>query len=155
MESFEALSNAIQRKTSIHAKALSLSISTVSKWQEPSVDFSDSGAFNPLDRIETIIRTAQTLGVPPEMALSPVFYLGDRFNFIPLILPKAPACLADISRQLHKVVAEFGHVIQESSDAIEDGRITAEERKRIEREAQHLYSALGLFINQIKLASEA
>ena len=154
MESFEALANAIQRKTTHHAKALSLSVSAVSKWQEPSLDFSDSGSLNPLDRIETVMRTAIDLGVAHDMALSPVFYLGERFGFVPMVLPKAPACLAEISKQLNKVVAEFGHVIQESAEALEDGRITEQERRGIEREAQHLYAALGQFLTLINSAAK-
>jgi len=155
MESHEALADTINRKTATYAKALGLSVSTVSKWQEPSFDFTDSGAFNPLDRIETIIRTSLDLGNAPDMALSPVFYLAERFDFVPLLLPKAPPNFADISRTLHKVVAEFGHVINEAADALEDGKITQDERRRIEREARHLYAALGMFLSQIKLAEKA
>jgi len=153
MESYEALSIAINRKTAAHAKGLGLSVSTVSKWQEPSVDFTDSGAFNPVDRIETIMETSLRLGNPPEMALSPVFYLGDRFKFVPLFLPNAPLNLVDISKQLHKVVVEFGHVIHEAADALEDGIITPGERKAIEKHAVHLFTQLGLFLKQVKKAS--
>jgi hypothetical protein len=154
MESHEALSNTINRKTSTHAKALGLSVSTVSKWQEPSVDFSDSGAFNPLDRIETIISTSIAQGNSLDMALSPVYFLAEKFNFVPLLLPATPPNFADISRQLHKVVCEFGHVIQESADALDDGKVSPDERRRIEREAQHLYSSLGLFLKQIEAAEK-
>jgi hypothetical protein len=154
MESYEALANVIQRKTPTHAKALGLSVSAVSKWQEPSVDFSDSGSLNPLDRIETIIRTATSLGMPIETALSPVHYLGEKFNFTILPLPaKEHADLADLSRQLHKVVSEFSHVLQEASDALEDGKISANERRGIEREALHLYIALGSFLSQVQQAA--
>ena len=154
METYEALANVIGRNTTAHAKALGTSVSLVSKWKEASTDFSDSGTLNPLDRIETIIQTALAMGASPDMALSPVHYLGQRFGFVPMLLPKAPSNLSEISRQLHKVIAEFSHVIQESSDALEDGRITPQERKTIEKEAQHLMSALGLFLSQIESASE-
>lgn len=154
METHEALANAIGRNTTAHAKALGTSVSLVSKWKEPSTDFSDSGTINPLDRIETIMQTALSLDTEPDMALSPVYYLGQRFGFIPMLLPKSPPNLAEISRQLHKVIGEFSHVIKESSDALEDGRITPQERKIIEKEAQHLMSALGLFLSQIEAAAK-
>jgi len=155
MESFEALANTINRKTAVHAKALGLSVSSVAKWQEPSLDFSDSGAFNPLDRVETIIKTALGLGVEHDMALAPVHYLGEKFNFVTMLLPpRDREELPDISRQLHRVVTEFGHLLQESAEALEDGKISPAERKRIEREALHLYSALGLFITLVQKVSK-
>ena len=154
MESYEALANTINRKTAVHAKALGLALSTVSKWQEPSMDFSDSGALNPLDRVETMIQTALILGQPLEQALSPVFYLGDRFEFVPLLLSKGTPNLSDITKQLHRVVKEVGSVIHVSSEALEDGKITPDERRAIEREAQNLYAELGRFLKMIQIASK-
>lgn len=154
MESYEALGNAINRQTKEHAKRLGLSVSTISKWQEPSVDFTDSGAFNPLDRIETIMETSLHLGNPAELALSPVFYLGDKFNFVPLILPPASPNLAEITMQLHKIVSEFGLLINESSEALKDGIVTPSERKRIELDAQRLLASTGLFLKLVQEASK-
>ena len=154
MESYEALSNAINRKTAEHAKGLGLSISTVSKWQLPSVDFTDSGAFNPLDRIESIIEKSLRLGNPAELALSPVFYLGDKFNFVPLILPPTSPNLAEITTQLHRIVSEFGLLINESSEALKDGIVTPAERKRIELDAQRLLASTGLFLKLVQEAAK-
>jgi hypothetical protein len=149
MRSHEAIAAAINRNTPDHAKALHLSTSLVNKWQEPNADFSDSGAHNPLDRIETIIETSLKMGNPVDVALSPVFFLAGRFNFVPLILPPVSPCLADISRQLNHLIKDFGSLIEASADALEDGRITPDERRSLDKHSQHLLSALGVFMNQV------
>jgi hypothetical protein len=73
MKTFEALQKAINGNTAYHAKRLGLSAPMLHKWQEPHMDWSDSGAYNPLDRIEAIIEIARSLGT--EEALAPVYYL--------------------------------------------------------------------------------
>lgn len=154
MKSYEALATAINRSTPDHAKAMHLSTSLVNKWQEPCVDFSDSGCHNPLDRIESVIETSLKLGNPVEVALSPVFYLASRFNFVPLILPSVPPNLAELSKQLNHLIKHFGQLIEESAGALEDGRITLDERRTLDRSAQHLMAALGSFMSQIAEVSK-
>jgi len=51
MESHEALKLAVGTDAVKMAKRLGRSSSLVHKWCEPSTDFSDSGALNPLDRL--------------------------------------------------------------------------------------------------------
>jgi len=154
MESYEALGTAINRKTAVHARALGLSLPTVHKWQEPSADFSDSGAYNPLDRIETIMATSLHLGNPTEVAMAPVFYLANRFSFIPLFSTLGTSDLPEISRQLNRVVAEFGNLIRESADALDDGKVSPAERRQIERAGMNLFTQLGHFMYLIKEAAK-
>ncbi|MDO8970650.1 MAG: hypothetical protein Q7U74_08180 [Saprospiraceae bacterium] len=149
MKSHEAIAVSINRSTVEHAKALHLSLSSIHKWKEPNTDFSDSGSHNPLDRIETIIETSIKLGNPVEVALSPVFYLASRFNFVPLILPAVPPNLAEISKQLNHLIKDFGRLIEESAAALDDGRISTDERKKLDACAQHVLAATGTFMTQI------
>jgi len=153
MKSHEALSRSINRDTAAHAKALHKSVSLVNKWCEPCIDFSDSGAHNPLDRIETIIETSLRLGMTADQALSPVFYLGQRFNFVPLLVPVDSPHMPDVSRHLNQVISRFGKLVENTAIALEDHRITPEERKSIEAEAQLLMGAIGSFLRKVESVS--
>lgn len=154
MESYEAIATAINRDTVKQAKALGLSTSLLAKWQEPSTDFTDSGAYNPLDRILTIMKTSQELGTPLEAALAPLLFLAQSLNCAIIPLPSAGQCLNNVTKQLYRVIKEFGDLIKESSDAIKDGRITPDERRRVEKEGQQLLYHLGLFLKLIQEAAK-
>lgn len=146
MNTFDAIKRAIAGETLIHSKALHLSVSSVNKWQEPSKDFDDSGSYNPLDRTETIIETSIKLGTPREDALAPIQYLASVFNCLLIPLPNETPTLKNMHTELAALVKEFGHLMERSADAMADGRITADELKAIEHEAQHLQYRLGLFL---------
>jgi hypothetical protein len=150
MESYEALSTAINRNTVKHAKALGLATSTVNKWQEPSTDFNDSGSYNPLDRIETIIKTSLEMGTPADAATIPVQYLAQRFNLFVTPLPPTNPGLPNIIEQIHKTTRGFAELIKVSSDAIEDGRFPPETRLCIEKEGIHLLTAVSTLIKMIR-----
>jgi hypothetical protein len=154
MKSHEALATAINRSTPDHAKVMHLSTSSVNKWQEPNSDFSDSGSHNPLDRVESIMETSLKLGNPADVALSPVFYLAAKFNFVPLLLPSVPPNLSDLSKQLNHLVKDFGDLLETSASALEDGRVTPDERRSMDKCAQHLLSALGVYMNQVAEVSK-
>lgn len=154
MKTYEAIHNAIAGKTVAHAKELHLSSSTVGKWQEPTTDFTDSGAFNPLDRIEKIIETSLKLGTVREDALAPIQFLATRFNCFLVPLPDQSPNLKNLQAQLSHTVKEFSHLMAQSADAMADNVITGDERKRIEREGQHLMHHLGCFLEMVKEASE-
>ncbi|PWT78607.1 MAG: hypothetical protein C5B59_01440 [Bacteroidetes bacterium] len=154
MKSYEAVQRSIAGKTVAHAKALHLSTSSVSKWQEPAIDFSDSGSFNPLDRIETIMQTSLHLGTPREDALAPIHYLAHRFHGLFIPLPDHSPSLKNLQVQLSTTVKEFGHLLERSYEAMEDGIITGDERKRIDREGQHLMHHLCCYLQLVKEASE-
>lgn len=150
MESHEAMAAAINRGTVRHAKALGLSTSTLNKWQEPCTDFTDSGAYNPLDRIRTIIKTSLEQENAPEAALAPVFYLAQEFNLCVIPLPPHSPCLSDMTKQLFNLVKTFGELIKESSEAVSDGRITPAENKAIDKVGHELLYNLGLFLKQVQ-----
>jgi len=154
MKTYEALHRAISGKTVQHAKELHLSTSTVNKWQEPTTDFTDSGAFNPLDRIEKIIETSLKLQTPRENALAPIQFLTQRFNCLLVPLPENTPSLKNLQVELSNTVKEFSHLMEQSAEAMADGVITAEERRKIEREGHHLIHHLGSYLEMVKEASE-
>jgi hypothetical protein len=149
MKSYEAIQAAVKGRTVDHAKKLGLSTSLLNKWQEPATDFADSGAYNPLDRIETIVETALALG-NREGAFDPIHYLARRFNGIFLPLPLSPGGINEVTQELLKTVEKFGHLSREASRALEDGRITPRECDLIEKEAWNLVQQTVLFVQKAK-----
>jgi hypothetical protein len=145
MKSYEALNNAIGKNTKEHAKALHVSSALVYKWQEPSTDFEDSGAYNPLDRLETIIQSALNLGASPDDAFSPVYYLAEQFNLVVVPMPDEAGDISTLSQELLKTVAEFGDLTKEAAGAMADGKITPHEFCVIEREAWELIRQVAAF----------
>lgn len=149
MHSHEALHEAIDRDAVEFAKALGLSTVMVNKWQEPTADWSDSGAFNPLDRTEGIIRIALQRGRPPDKAFSPIYYLSERFGLVTIPVPKCE-CLKDLSDELMEAIKEFGHLAAAASEAMSDGWISRDEARRIEAEGNDLLRHVSAFIQKAK-----
>jgi len=146
MKTYEALQRCIDGKTVLHARELHLSTSSLSKWQEPTLDFSDSGAFNPLDRIEKIVETSLKLGTAQEDALAPIQYLAQAFNSILIPLPKETPTLKNIHFQLYETVKKFGGLMEKSAQAMADGRITPAERQDLEVAGHHLLHHVGTLL---------
>jgi len=150
MKSHEAIQRSIASKTVEHAKRLRMSTSMVNKWQEPSADFTDSGALNPLDRIEIVMETAISLGTPREEALAPIQYLAERFNIITIPVPKKTSIAMEaLSKELLRAITEFGELSQEASKSMCDDRITRREADRIEKEAWDLIRQVAVFIRTV------
>jgi len=150
VKSYDAINRAINRQTVEHARRLHVSTSLVHKWQEPSTDYTDSGAYNPLDRIETIIETALSLGVSPADALAPLYFLAERFGQIVIPIPKTEYNASAASGELLKTVQEFGDLASEASKALQDGKITWQEYDRINREAWELIRQVAVFLRVVE-----
>ncbi len=150
LESHEALKLAVGSDAVAVAKRLGRSTSLVHKWTEPSSDFTDSGALNPLDRIEMVIEVALAKGRPPREALAPIFYLAQRFDG--LFLPPVPRCPnhADFSRQLCTVVKESGEAFAAAAAALEDGALSLNERRQIGRELHEALAEMAAFARMVE-----
>lgn len=150
MQTHEAIQAAINGKTVDHARKLGLSLSMLSKWQEPSIDYTDSGAHNPLDRIETIIETSLALCNGPERALAPIHYLAERFNLIIIQAPPPGKELSELHQELAKLTREFGDVLSVSGAAFSDGDVSKKEARRIDKEGHELLRAVMSFLAKVK-----
>lgn len=150
MKSYEAIQKAVDGKTIEHAKALHKSTSLVHKWQEPSADYTDSGSHNPLDRIETIIRTSLSLGNQPDIAFAPIQYLAEQFNLalIPIVHVKYQH--SDLRQELLKTVAEFGDLAKAASQAMKDSKLTKREAAYIQKEGWDLIRQAVAFVEKVK-----
>jgi hypothetical protein len=149
MKSYEALQKCIKGDTVETAKELGLSTISVNKWQEPHTDFTDSGSFNPLDRINTIINRSVRKGKTADEAYAPLYYLAEEHKHVCIPLPECK-CLDDLNRELHESIKEFGHMVSAASEAMLDGRISRMEFKRIEDEGNDLIRHVSAFIIKAK-----
>lgn len=153
MRSHEALQAAISGKTVEHARKLGLSTGLINKWQEPHTDYTDSGAYNPLDRIETIIETSLALGNPPERAFAPINYLAERFGLITVPVPASAQNCKTVIHEFLKCSKEFGDIARETEGAMKDNVLGKAEAARIEKEAWELIRQTALLISAIKAAT--
>lgn len=151
LKTHEALNRAIGGQTAAHAFELHLATITVNKWQEPTGDWSDSGAFNPLDRLEKIIETALKLGrVSPDDACAPIEYLAQRFGRILLPLPPQSIEPSELQKALLATIKEFGELAAASSKALEDGRLSRIECTCIIDEAYQVLATVGTYTKFIE-----
>ncbi len=151
MQSYESLKRSIAGKTVEHARRLGLSTGLLNKWQEPSADPSDSGAYNPLDRIETIIQTALDLGIDRDAALSPIYYLNVRFGVN--APPDEAETIDDLSLELVATIREMGHLTTVASEALAEREITRRHVAKIEEEGNHLIRRVSAFMKKAKDAT--
>lgn len=149
MESHEAISSAINGHTKDVAKALHLATITVNKWQEPSTDFTDSGAFNPLDRIETIIRQSLSLGTYREKAFAPIRFLAEKFNLCCFPLTKKQADASDLTKDLMKTIEEFGQLTAIFAKTYGDSHISRSDAEKINKEGWELVNQTLHFLEEV------
>lgn len=150
MESHEAFKRVVAGDALAVAKRLGLSPSMIYKWCEPHVDFSDSGAFNPLDRTEGAIETAVRLNRPPRDAYAPIYYLSERVGG--LFLPPVPRTIetSDFGRQLCKAIKEAGEAFATSAKALEDDNLSPNERRQILKDIYEAIAELSAFARLVE-----
>ena len=154
MSSRTPIKEAIGSNVNEFAKALGVSESLVYKWMQPTGDWSDSGALNPLDRIDTVVNTSKRLkdggDKSIEDPLSPIKYLARNHNGIFIEMPDARGCLREQSILLMQSVKEFGEYAEVSAQSLEDGTLTKAERKRIAKEGYEAIEKMMAFIKMIE-----
>ncbi len=150
MDSYEAMRRLIGRDATAIAKRIGRSANLVARWTLPTADFSDSGAYSDLDRLEAMIDESLRLGHSPVDSFSPIHYLAHRFGgyFLP---PVPRACQTrDVARQLAKTMKETSEVFAEAAAALDDDDLSANERKRILKEAYEALHELSAFARMIE-----
>lgn len=155
MESHEAMKLAVGSNAVKVAKRLGRSSSLVHKWCEPSTDFSDSGALNPIDRLEMTIEVALNEGHPLSGAFAPVYYLAQRFGglFFPPV--KHQVNTLEYSKQLCAVVKEAGEAFAAAAEALEDDVLSPNERRKVSRELHEALAAMSEFARMVDAGKEA
>ncbi len=77
-------------------------------------------------------------------------YLESCLGRVAFAIPRAPECLADLQGELARTIKEFGDVVQAAGEALEDGLISRNEVKRIEREVYELVRQAMGFLQSVK-----
>lgn len=134
MRSYDAIRLMVGGHPEEIAKAIHRSANLVYRWTLPINDYSESGAFNDLDRLEQGMRRSLELGVSQSDALAPIHYLAHAFGgrFLP---PVPHSCnLQEFSRQLTRAMKETSEAFALSAQALEDDNLTPVERRRIVKE---------------------
>lgn len=154
MQSHEAIQKTINGKSLPHAKRLGVSLSLVSKWQEPSLDFSDSGAYNPLDRIKTIMDGSQADGNGPDRYLAPIHWLAKEYRQIVIPVPDPNKGLSELHQELSRLTEEFGDLLSTSAERLADGDVSARDARAIRQEAYELQTVLSSFLLKVDEAAK-
>lgn len=150
MKSYEAIAKAVNGLAVEFAKRLRLSTSLLYKWMEPCIDYSDSGALNPLDRLEMLIEIALQLNSNRDDALAPLQCLNEHFKLIAFPRPQKQQTITEISQELLKTISEFGILAQYASTALEDGIVTSEEAQNINVVGWRLLRQVAVFLQSVK-----
>ena len=155
MESHEAMRLAVGTDALKVAKRLGRSSSLISKWCEPSTDFTDSGALNPLDRLEMVIEVALNQERKPVEAFAPIYYLAHRFGGLFLPPVQHQVNTLEYSKQLCRVVKEAGEAFSAAAEALEDDILSNNERRKISKELHEALAEMAAFARMIELDKKA
>lgn len=153
-KSYEAMARCMGGYSVEHAKALRLSTSLMNKWSEPSTDFTDSGALNPLDRIETVMKTAVETGKADDDAFAPLHYLARKMGFVAVPVDPGTVTYEDHVALLALAMGEMGDYTSKHGEALADGKVTLGESRVILREGYEAACAIITAITAVEQAGE-
>ncbi len=146
IESWEAIRKATKGISSRIAKRLKLHPDLIRKWGRPCENWNDTGAINPLDRLEELIKEALDSGKKTkEQALAPLHWLADQFNMIVSKRPEQEAGIKGVLQELTTVISSFGRFTETTSGAIADSKLEPREIKAIKEKINALHRELSSF----------
>jgi hypothetical protein len=140
MQSHELLKEVLKKTSAKQISAdMGLSLSLIYKWAEPPADETGSGANNPLDRIDQLLRITGDLRVAQWVCER----AGGFFIPNPKVRPESA----------HQLIPSTNHIVQEFADmlgviatAAADSQISKEEAKAIRRRWEDLKSVTEGFV---------
>lgn len=137
MHSHEVFKQLLRRVSAKQvAGELGLSLSLVYKWAEPPAE--GSGAANPLDRIDAIIKlTGDT---------SFAQWVCERAGGFFIRNPEPKAHDYELIPATNNIVQEFADLLGVISSAVSDGKVTTDESERIRRRWEQLKSVTEGFV---------
>lgn len=139
MESHELLKEVLKKTSAKQIAAeMSLSLSLIYKWAEPPVDGTGSGANNPLDRIEQLVRITGDGRIAQWICeLAGGFYIAN---------PKVKPDAQQLIPSTNSIVQEFADMLGVIALAASDNQITPDEAKAIRRRWEDLKSVTEGFV---------
>jgi len=141
MESHEVLKEVLKKTSAKQISAdMGLSLSLIYKWAEPPVDETGSGANNPLDRIDQLLKITKDERIAQ--------WVCERAGGFFITNPKAKPHPYQLIPSTNSIVQEFADMLGVIAVAASDNRITAEEAKAIRRRWEDLKSVTEGFVQQ-------
>jgi hypothetical protein len=139
MQSHELLREVIQKTSAKQVSAdLNLSLSMIYKWAEPD-DGDGSGAVNPLDRIEQMIRSTNDRRL--------VQWICERAGGFFILNPRTNKPHPDyLIPATNEIVQEFADLLAVIAAAAADNQITSKEAKNIRARWEELKSVTEGFV---------
>ena len=137
MQSHEVFKHLLKKVSAKQVAAeLRLSLSLVYKWAEPPQE--GSGAANPLDRIETLLKLTGDKAM--------VQWICERADGFFIKNPARKTFAAPLIPATNDIVQEFADLLGVIATATEDGKITPEEAKAIRARWEDLKSVTEGFV---------
>lgn len=139
MHSHELLKEVLKRTSAKQISAdMGLSLSLIYKWAEPPDDGSGSGANNPLDRIEQLLRITGDTRIAQ--------WVCERAGGFFITNPRSKPHDYSLIPSTNNIVQEFADMLGVIAVAAADNQITKEEAKAIRRRWEDLKSVTEGFV---------
>lgn len=139
MESHELLKEVLKKTSAKQIAAdMGLSLSLIYKWAEPPSDDSGSGANNPLDRIDQLLRISADRRIAQ--------WVCERAGGFFISNPAAKPHPFSLIPATNDIVQEFADMLQVIATAAADQQITAAEAKAIRQRWEELKSVTEGFV---------
>ncbi len=140
MESHEVLREVLKKTSAKQISAdMGLSLSLIYKWAEPPSDATGSGAHNPLDRVDQLLKVTGDTRIAQWVCER----AGGFFITNPETTQAHPHALIPTT---HAIVQEFADMLAVIATAAADNHITLDEAKQIRRRWEDLKSVAEGFI---------
>jgi hypothetical protein len=141
MQSHELLKEALKKTSAKQiASEMGLSLSLIYKWAEPPTDETGSGANNPLDRIEQLLKITGDERIAQ--------WVCERAGGFFITNPKAKAQSYQLIPSTNSIVQEFADMLGVIALAAADNSITKDEARSIRRRWEDLKSVTEGFVCQ-------
>jgi hypothetical protein len=154
MQSHELLKEVLKRTSAKQiAGEMGLSLSLIYKWAEPPDEGAGSGAFNPLDRLDQLVRITNDQRIAQ--------WVCERSGGFFINNPKVKPDAKQLIPSTNNIVQEFADMLGAIAVAASDSAISKEEAKAIRRRWEDLKSVTEGFVrncedgNFMKLKDEA
>jgi hypothetical protein len=139
MHSHEVLKEVLKQTSAKQIAAdMGLSLSLIYKWAEPPSDSEGSGANNPLDRIEQLLKSTHDRRIAQWVCEQ----AGGFFIANPESAPRA----ASIIPVANEIVQEFADMLATIATAAADSKITKDEARQIRQRWEELKSVTEGFV---------
>ncbi len=140
MQSHELLKEVLKKTSAKQIAAeMGLSLSLIYKWAEPPSDDSGSGANNPLDRIDQLLRISADRRIAQ--------WVCERAGGFFIANPPGKGQTYSLIPATNDIVQEFADMLQVIAMAAADQQITKEEAKSIRQRWEELKSVTEGFVH--------